>query len=50
MSRALRVVHSSEAPRDPAPSRNAGDRLDSWKEVATYLKLGARTVQRWERE
>jgi adenylate cyclase len=25
------------------------DRLDSWKEIATYLKRGARTVQRWER-
>jgi TolB-like protein len=28
----------------------AGDRLDSWKEIAAYLKRGARTVQRWERE
>jgi len=28
----------------------AEDRLDSWKEVAAYLKRGARTVQRWERE
>ena len=27
-----------------------GDRLDSWKEIAAYLKRGARTVQRWERE
>jgi hypothetical protein len=26
------------------------DRLDSWKEIAAYLKRGARTVQRWERE
>jgi len=25
-------------------------RLDSWKEIAGYLKKGARTVQRWERE
>ena len=25
-------------------------RLDSWKEIATYLKRGTRTVQRWERE
>lgn len=23
-------------------------RLDSWKEIATYLKRGARTVRRWE--
>jgi TolB-like protein len=27
-----------------------GDRLDSWKAIAAYLKRGARTVQRWERE
>jgi len=27
-----------------------GERLDSWKEIAAYLKRGARTVQRWERE
>lgn len=27
-----------------------GERLDSWKEIAVYLKRGARTVQRWERE
>jgi len=25
------------------------DRLDSWKEIAGYLKRGVRTVQRWER-
>src|SRR5882724_9984933 len=25
------------------------DRLDSWKEIAAYLKKGVRTVQRWER-
>src|SRR5262245_20553548 len=26
------------------------DRLDSWKEIATYLGRGVRTAQRWERE
>ncbi len=25
-------------------------RLESWKEIASYLRRGARTVQRWERE
>jgi adenylate cyclase len=25
-------------------------RLDSWKEIAAYLRRGTRTVQRWERE
>jgi phage terminase Nu1 subunit (DNA packaging protein) len=24
-------------------------RLDSWKEIATFLQRGVRTVQRWER-
>lgn len=26
-----------------------GDRLDSWKEIATYLRRDVTTVQRWER-
>lgn len=26
----------------------ADDRLSSWKEIATYLRCGVRTVQRWE--
>jgi adenylate cyclase len=29
---------------------NEGERFDSWKEIAGYLKRGARTVQRWEQE
>ncbi|HUD99853.1 MAG TPA: DUF5050 domain-containing protein [Bryobacteraceae bacterium] len=32
-------------PAPPGPE----DRLDSWKEIAAYLKRGVRTVQRWER-
>jgi TolB-like protein/cytochrome c-type biogenesis protein CcmH/NrfG len=28
----------------------AARRVDSWKDIATYLKRGTRTVQRWERE
>ncbi len=27
-----------------------GDRLNTWKEIATYLKRGVRTLQRWERD
>src|SRR5260370_14146153 len=27
-----------------------GERLDSWKEIATYLKRDERTVRRWEKE
>jgi len=26
------------------------DRLDSWKEIAAYLRRGIKTLQRWERE
>jgi hypothetical protein len=26
----------------------AADRLDSWKEIAAYLKRDERTVRRWE--
>src|ERR1700737_4154094 len=31
----------------PEPS---SDRLDSWKEIAAYLKRDERTVRRWEKE
>src|SRR5580704_14457732 len=27
---------------------NLGSRLDSWKEIATYLRRGERTEKRWE--
>ncbi|MBZ5583164.1 MAG: tetratricopeptide repeat protein, partial [Acidobacteriia bacterium] len=41
------LVRPDGSAQPPAP---ASDRLDSWKEIAVYLKRGARTVQRWERE
>lgn len=28
---------------------NARERLDSWKEIAAYLRRSVRCVQRWER-
>ncbi|MCP5116054.1 MAG: hypothetical protein GY953_34945, partial [bacterium] len=31
-----------------SPESSADGRLDSWKEIAAYLKRGVRTVQRWE--
>jgi hypothetical protein len=37
----------------PTPTTNGstpGATLNSWKEIATYLGRGVRTVQRWERE
>jgi len=39
-----------EERQDQATAGAAQDRLDSWKEISTYLKRGIRTVQRWERE
>ena len=35
--------------RPTIPNRPANDRLDSWKEIAAYLKKEVRTVQRWEK-
>jgi tetratricopeptide (TPR) repeat protein len=31
------------------PSGGGADRLDSWKEIAAFLKRDVRTVQRWEK-
>jgi TolB-like protein/Flp pilus assembly protein TadD len=31
-------------------SGNPADRLDSWKEIAVYLRRDVRTVQRWEKK
>jgi TolB-like protein len=31
-------------------SGNPADRLDSWKEIASYLRRDVRTVQRWEKK
>src|SRR5262245_6836983 len=33
-----------------SPGYEPSDRLDSWKEIATYFNRGVTTVQRWERE
>ena len=33
---------------DPGPEPEAVERLDSWKEIAVYLRRDVRTVQRWE--
>jgi hypothetical protein len=45
MSRLLRITYQEMAAAPLGPE----DRLDSWKEIAAYLKRGVRTVQRWER-
>jgi TolB-like protein len=44
MSRAAEPF--STKPQPPS----AADRLDSWKEIAAYLKRSVRTVRRWEAE
>ena len=33
----------------PQPARTPDDRLDSWKEIAAYLKRDVTTVRRWEK-
>src|SRR4029453_9162823 len=38
---------SSDAPPMAGPASEA--RLDSWKEIAAYLKRDVTTVQRWEK-
>jgi len=35
-------------PPAAAPSHAPGERLESWKEIAAYLRRDVRTVQRWE--
>jgi hypothetical protein len=37
-------------PSTLAAAPPSADRLESWKEIAAYLRRGVRTVQRWERE
>ena len=39
-------------PRKPTEQQRstAADRLESWKEIAVYLRRGVRTVRRWEKE
>src|SRR5262245_39654016 len=41
----------SESPESsPSPSSGStSDRLDSWKEIASYLRRDVTTVQRWEK-
>lgn len=40
-------VSASATPTPPGQTQ--GDHLDSWKEIAAYLKRQVRTLQRWER-
>ena len=42
------VVENVTVTHMPTCSTGPENRLDSWKEIAAYLKKGVRTVQRWE--
>src|SRR4030095_3565367 len=41
-------VPSSRIQEDPASPTS--DKLDSWKEIAAYLRRSVRTVHRWEKD
>src|SRR6266567_4322484 len=46
-------AHPMGASKPPLPTNipeAPGERLDSWKEIAAYLKRDERTVRRWEKE
>jgi Tol biopolymer transport system component len=42
-------MNASPTPDETAPDRPSSDRLDSWKEIAAYLRRDVTTVQRWEK-
>jgi Tol biopolymer transport system component len=44
------MPENRDAQSSPRPVQALEGRLDSWKEIASYLGRGIRTVQRWERE
>jgi hypothetical protein len=41
---------SSEQPRPLGDEPASSDRLDSWKEIAAYLRRSVRSAKRWEKE
>src|SRR5271155_3890397 len=43
------MTQPSTAPGSDSSKTASPDRLDSWKEIAAYLKREVRTVQRWEK-
>ena len=42
-------MNGDSRPARPTAQDRTNDRLDSWKEIAAYLKKEVRTVQRWEK-
>jgi hypothetical protein len=45
----MNSVGTSAAPANTSGSQQQSNALQSWKEIAAYLKRGVRTAQRWER-
>jgi len=43
-------IPSSAVPMEGAMRENERERLDSWKEIADYLRREIRTAMRWERQ
>lgn len=43
-------MSSASGTQPSSPANTSEERLDSWKDVAAYLKRSVPTVQRWERE
>ncbi len=37
-------------PPHESPEPSASERLDSWKEIAAYLRRDERTLRRWEKD
>jgi TolB-like protein/Tfp pilus assembly protein PilF len=46
----LNVVYERNRGTQTMTTGNPADRLDSWKEIASYLRRDVRTVQRWEKK
>src|SRR5688572_23044902 len=41
---------AAESSTESASAQKSDDRLESWKEIAVYLKRDVTTVQRWEKK
>lgn len=41
--------HSTPSSQEPSFKIESSDRLESWKEISSYLKRDIRTVRRWEK-
>ena len=44
------MSNSSDEPRPPGDESASNGRLDSWKEIAAYLRRSVRSAKRWEKE